>query len=249
MDRSSFDLRWFAHHRVIIETPLRWAIVDQRVAGLDLVGLDQVGAVLDLRRGRVAREERPVVEDGPGLDRGLRSASGSVSTELGMTNGRNETSSRSMTPSTAAAPSEPSMRPSGSTPPLIARRSSLPAPSVAPVAPWGVDGSTASSDATATMVATEIGRMRSGELAVRRPAFSLDAERGGGLGGPAVDGVLERARGADAQPVDPGGRAGVGSGRVQAVGLALGAGRWLLQYGLLAQRSARERDAGPSASG
>ena len=35
----------------------------------------------------------------------------------------------------------------------------------------------------------------------------------------------------------------MGWGSVQAVGMALGAGRWLLQYGLLAQRSARERDA------
>jgi hypothetical protein len=35
----------------------------------------------------------------------------------------------------------------------------------------------------------------------------------------------------------------VGWGSVQAVGMARGAGRWLLQYGLLAQRSARERDA------
>ena len=91
--------------------------------------------------------------------------------------------------------------------------------------------------------------MRSGELAVRRPAFSLDASVAEVAAARpwTVSWSARAARMLNRLTREA--AAGVGSGWVQAVGLALGAGRWLLQYGLLAQRSARERDAGPSASG
>ena len=109
------------------------------------------------------------------------SAPAFVSTDLGMANGRNEAWSRSMTPSypiAAAAvsvvvPVSVSMSPS--TPPLIARRGDVPLPSVPPTAPCGVEGRTARSEATATMLATEIGRRRSGALNVRNPAATLVA--------------------------------------------------------------------------
>jgi hypothetical protein len=42
--------------------------LDQGVARLDLVALDEVGAVLDLGRGRVAGQQRAVVEHELGID-------------------------------------------------------------------------------------------------------------------------------------------------------------------------------------
>ena len=51
----------------------------------------------------------------------------------------------------------------------------MPLPSVPPTAPCGVWGRTARSEATATMLATEMGRRRSGALNVRNPAATLVA--------------------------------------------------------------------------
>ena len=69
MCRSSLDLRSLAHQMVIIETPNLRGDPGQRVAGLDLVGLNQAPTIGDRRVDGDRLEQRAVVEEWA-LDKG-----------------------------------------------------------------------------------------------------------------------------------------------------------------------------------